>query len=76
MTPTRIRGDVVAERIGWIRDMTASIKKLPVADYHEVSSRELYNLCTQNLEDIESILSSFIAWLRANPEKTDQPAAE
>ena len=35
MTPTLIRGDVVAERIGWIRDMTGAIQKLPVADYEE-----------------------------------------
>ncbi len=154
MTPTYIRGDVVAERVAWIRDMTGGIKNLPVADYeefvsdprnvaaaesylrraiealldlgrhilskgfavavteykeigarlseqevlsepnalllrriagyrnrmvhfyHEVSSRELYNLCTQNLEDIETILSAFIAWLRANPEKTDKQAVE
>ncbi len=35
MTPTLIRSDVVAERIGWILDMTDAIKKLPIADYEE-----------------------------------------
>lgn len=38
MTPTYIRGDVVAERVAWIRDMTGGIKNLPVADYEEFVS--------------------------------------
>lgn len=33
MTPARIRSDVVAERIAWIREMIGSIQKLPLSDY-------------------------------------------
>lgn len=33
MTPGRIRSDVVAERIAWIREMIDSIKRLPLSDY-------------------------------------------
>jgi uncharacterized protein YutE (UPF0331/DUF86 family) len=151
MTPGRIRSDVVAERIAWIREMIASIKRLPLSDYeafindprnsaaaesylrraiealldlgrhilakgfgfavteykdigvklsetdvisgsqglllrkiagyrnrmvhfyHEVSIRELFDLCTRNVHDIEILLDSFISWIRGNPEKMDQP---
>jgi uncharacterized protein YutE (UPF0331/DUF86 family) len=151
MTPGRIRSDVVAERIAWIREMIASIKRLPLSDYeafindprnsaaaesylrraiealldlgrhilakgfgfavteykdigvklsetdvisgsqglllrkiagyrnrmvhfyHEVSIRELFDLCTRNVHDIEILLDSFISWIRGNPGKMDQP---
>jgi len=38
MTPLRIRSSVVAERISWIRSMTGSIQKLPLASYDEFIS--------------------------------------
>ena len=38
MTPSKIRADVVAERISWIRDMTGAIRKLPLSGYQEFVS--------------------------------------
>ena len=151
MIPGRIRSDVVAERIAWIREMIASIKHLPLSDYeafvsdprnpaaaesylrrgiealldlgrhilakgfgiavteykdigvrlseaevlsasqgalfrkiagyrnrmvhfyHEVSIRELFDLCTRNINDIETLLEVLVAWIRNHPEKMDHP---
>jgi len=39
--------------------------------YHEVSHRELYSLCTNNLADIERVADALTAWLREHPEKLD-----
>src|SRR6056297_2214739 len=149
MTPSQIRAGVVTERISWIQDMIAGIRKLPLADYdeftadprntaaaesylrrsiealldlgrhilakgfgiagieykdicdklaqkniltkdqqmilrqiagyrnrmvhfyHEITTQELYNLCTQNIEDIEIILNALLNWLRKNPQLLD-----
>jgi len=40
--------------------------------YHEITHKELYLLCTQNLKDVETILEALLQWLHHNPEKLDQ----
>lgn len=40
--------------------------------YHEVSQEELYQLCTGNLQDVESLLEALIGWIRDNPNTIDQ----
>ncbi len=40
--------------------------------YHEITHRELYHLCTQNLKDIETILEALVEWLRNSPDKLDR----
>jgi uncharacterized protein YutE (UPF0331/DUF86 family) len=40
--------------------------------YHEVSNRELYEICAGQLGDIESVLGAILAWLSAYPEKLDR----
>lgn len=40
--------------------------------YHEVSAEELYQLCSQELGDIERIQDAYKRWLRKHPEKLDQ----
>jgi uncharacterized protein YutE (UPF0331/DUF86 family) len=32
MTPSRIRGDVIAARVAWVRDMIAGLRSLPLDD--------------------------------------------
>ncbi len=39
--------------------------------YHEVSTEELYRVCTNNLHDIEKISEAYRQWLGENPEKID-----
>jgi uncharacterized protein YutE (UPF0331/DUF86 family) len=38
--------------------------------YETVSDRELYTICTERLDDLESILGGIHRWIRAHPEKT------
>ncbi len=40
--------------------------------YHEVSDRELYEICTGQLGDIERVLTAILDWIDAHPEKIDR----
>lgn len=37
--------------------------------YHEVSAEELYQICVDDLEDIQPVRSAFQHWMQANPDK-------
>ena len=39
--------------------------------YHEVSNRELHEICTGQLGDIETVLAAVLEWIGAHPEKID-----
>ncbi len=41
--------------------------------YHEVSDQELYDICSQQLGDVESLLGAILGWIRAHPDVVDQP---
>ncbi len=40
--------------------------------YQEISDQELYDICSQELKDVEYLLSLFLRWVEHNPEKVDQ----
>lgn len=40
--------------------------------YHEVSHRELYEICTGQLDDIEHVLATLLDWISTHPEKLDR----
>lgn len=40
--------------------------------YHEVTSKELYEICTTKLGDIRSTRESLLKWIRAHPEHMDE----
>ena len=39
--------------------------------YDEVSHKELYDICTRQLGDVDRVLDAILTWLRQNPEKLD-----
>lgn len=40
--------------------------------YHEVSAEELYQICSQQLGDIELMRDAYQCWLNKHPEKLDE----
>ena len=40
--------------------------------YQEVSDRELHEICTGQLGDIEHVLEAILDWIAAHPEKVDR----
>ncbi|NQT55040.1 MAG: DUF86 domain-containing protein [Desulfobacteraceae bacterium] len=62
---------LTAEQGALLRQI-AGYRNRMVHFYHEITHKELYQLCTQNLEDIDTILEALVEWLHNNPEKLDQ----
>ncbi len=40
--------------------------------YHEIGEEELYQICTQGLQDVESVTAALKRWIRAHPERFDE----
>jgi len=40
--------------------------------YHEITPEEIYEICRDHLDEIETVLNSIIQWLNANKEKMDE----
>jgi uncharacterized protein YutE (UPF0331/DUF86 family) len=40
--------------------------------YHEISSQELYEICTKDVEDIEEVLKGMLTWINEHPEMIDR----
>lgn len=35
--------------------------------YHEITSREMFDICRSGLDDVEELLSTILRWLKENP---------
>jgi uncharacterized protein with HEPN domain len=40
--------------------------------YHEISYRELFEICTSELADIKDTIEALKRWIKENPEKIDE----
>ena len=40
--------------------------------YQEISIQELYEICTKDLIDVETLLSSILKWVKVHSELVDQ----
>ncbi len=63
---------VLSAEQGVLLRQIAGYRNRMVHFYHEITHKELYLLCTQNLKDVETILEALLQWLHNNPEKLDQ----
>lgn len=70
MTPAKLDAAVVTDRIQWVDRMIAGIRNLPL-DNFDASTAELYDICTGQLQDIETIRDAIRDWIRAHPESID-----
>jgi uncharacterized protein YutE (UPF0331/DUF86 family) len=53
-----------------LREM-AGYRNRMVHFYSNVTRPELYQICTQQLSDVESVLDAILRWIREHPERTD-----
>ena len=63
---------VLSAEQGVLLRQIAGYRNRMVHFYHEITHKELYLLCTQNLKDVETILEALLQWLHNNHEKLDQ----
>lgn len=62
-----VLGDDHASRL---RQM-AGYRNRMVHFYHEIAERELYEIVTRDLGDVDRTLDAILAWLRAHPDMVD-----
>ncbi|WP_045218606.1 type VII toxin-antitoxin system HepT family RNase toxin [Desulfonatronum thioautotrophicum] len=41
--------------------------------YSEIDDEELFRICRDHIDDVERLLDAMLQWIRANPDKMDQP---
>ena len=63
---------VLTSEQGALLRQIAGYRNRMVHFYHEITHKELYQLCTQNVEDIDTILDALVQWLHSNPDKLDR----
>jgi uncharacterized protein YutE (UPF0331/DUF86 family) len=63
-------GVLDAGEVALFRNM-AGYRNRMVHLYHEVTTEELFRICSQQLGDFETITEAIMTWLRQNPEKLD-----
>ena len=52
--------------------LLAGYRNRMVHFYHEVSQRELYDICAHEIDDLKTIISAYTDWVRANPRLLDE----
>ena len=67
------------EQLGVLnRDQASLLKVLAgyrnrmVHFYHEISSKELYEICERDVVDIERLKEAYLQWIRSHPEVMDE----
>jgi uncharacterized protein YutE (UPF0331/DUF86 family) len=40
--------------------------------YHEITSKELYEICTRQLGDIQRVKAGLLEWIHAHPDQMDE----
>ena len=64
------QGILSAEEASIMRTLAGYRNRL-VHFYHEVSAEELYQICSQQLGDLEIVQNAYRRWLSEHPEKVD-----
>jgi uncharacterized protein YutE (UPF0331/DUF86 family) len=64
--------DVLTKEEGDLLEQMAGYRNRMVHFYHEVTSEELYLICTTELGDIERVVEGFKRWIREHPERMDE----
>lgn len=70
MTPGKLRAEIVADRSAWILEM-AGYRNRMVHFYDEVTPRELHEICTDRLPDVEVVLAEILSWVNEHPERVE-----
>lgn len=67
-----VRVEVLDQERGELLRRLAGYRNRLVHFYQEVSSEELYEICSKYLTDLEDLLEAILEWIRAHPEKIDE----
>jgi len=67
-----VKVGVLTQKEGNLLRELAGYRNRLIHFYHEISNKELYEICTAQLKDIEILLNVIIEWIKMHPEMIDQ----
>ena len=67
-----VRHNVLSEERAEKLRILAGYRNRMVHFYHEISDGELYEICSQELGDIEQVLKAILKWIKDHPDKIDK----
>jgi uncharacterized protein YutE (UPF0331/DUF86 family) len=67
-----VRSGILSEEEEKVLIKIAGYRNRMVHYYQEISHQELYEILTNNLVDIENLLSAILKWIQSHPERVDQ----
>lgn len=73
-TPERLlAAHVISAPTAKVFGRMAGYRNRMVHFYHEMSEDELYEICVNNLEDVEQVMNDLRTWVRLHADQTDLP---
>ena len=66
-----VKAGVLADEDGSVLRKMAGYRNRMVHFYHEVSTEELYRLCSERSSDIDRLCGALTVWLKRTPERMD-----
>jgi uncharacterized protein YutE (UPF0331/DUF86 family) len=64
--------EVLTEQEAALMEDMVGYRNRMVHFYHEITSDELYEICSTRLEDIEQVVAGLKRWVREHPQRTDE----
>jgi len=65
------RAGLLSESQGILMMRIAGYRNRLVHFYDEVSERELYDICSSQMDDVRALLDALLEWVRAHPDSID-----
>ncbi|MFQ5739270.1 MAG: DUF86 domain-containing protein [Acidobacteriota bacterium] len=69
--PALVEAEVLDEAEGLMLRKMAGYRNRLVHFYQEISDWELFEICIENLNDIEKVLTAILTWAKNHPEKVE-----
>jgi uncharacterized protein YutE (UPF0331/DUF86 family) len=66
-----VKAGVLSAEQGHVMIELAGYRNRMVHFYDEVSAAELYEICRDQVSDVQALLEAHLTWLRGHPEKVD-----
>ncbi len=66
------KADVLNAEAATILRILAGYRNRMVHFYHEISSKEIYEICVNETGDVEKILRDILSWINKHPEMIDR----
>jgi uncharacterized protein YutE (UPF0331/DUF86 family) len=66
------KGKVLSPEKATLLRTLAGYRNRMVHFYDEITPKELYTLCSEQLDDLLIVRDAYLNWIKANPEKVDE----